>query len=219
MLSIKSYHQDRVKDLCSSRGPLPFSVHKLTFGGRNQHMPNVLHYPFEKRNCSESSQGRRETVPACCPAFLWLEPNSPPYIIWRGASELFHHGYFLFLSFFLLLGTYDDFIFLFIDLIVILMLITRPPVHLGLSDHITLVPKHTQRICSGKTVIKTVPVWSEEATSMLQDCSDNTDWELCVGETDLKEYAAFVLAYIYLHWKCHKKKEIKLFPNQKPTAI
>lgn len=88
MLSIESYRQDRVKDLCSSRGPPPFSVHKLTFSGRNQHTPNVSHYQLEKRNCSESSHGRLETVLANCPAFLWLEPISPPYhIICQGGLQ------------------------------------------------------------------------------------------------------------------------------------
>lgn len=90
---------------------------------------------------------------------------------------------------------------------------TRPPVHLRRSDHITLVPKHTQ------PVIKTVLVWSEEATSMLQDCFRQyrlgtlrrRDWSegiccLCFG------------IYIFLHWKCHKKKEIKLFPQPEASS-
>lgn len=227
MLSIESYHQDRVKDLCSSRGPLPFSVHKLTFGGRNQHRPNVLHYQFEKRNCSESGQGRLETVLAHCPDFLWLEPNSPPYnIIWQGASELFCFSFCLFFFFSIptwhlilfvrqikmLLGNYDELIFLFIDLIVILMLIT----------HVHLCTSHLRSHHFGP-----------EAHTTCNQNSAGMEWGSHLNAARLfRQYRLGTLCrrdwsegicclcfgiYIFLHWKCHKKKEIKLFPNQKPV--
>lgn len=94
-----------------------------------------------------------------------------------------------------------------------------PSAHLGQSDHISisLIPGYRPRICRIKPTIKTVQVWTEEATSMLQDCFDDTDWGVFAEGADLEEYADSVLGYInYCTENVTTQKTIKVFPNQKP---
>ncbi|KAI4889320.1 hypothetical protein NFI96_006060 [Prochilodus magdalenae] len=95
----------------------------------------------------------------------------------------------------------------------------KPSAHLGLSDHISLklTPAYRPLICRTKPAVRTVQVWTEEATSMMQDCFDSTDWHLFAQGADLDEYASSVMGYIHF---CTEnvlpKKTIKVFPNQKP---
>ncbi|KAK0131936.1 hypothetical protein N1851_033277 [Merluccius polli] len=51
--------------------------------------------------------------------------------------------------------------------------------HLGMSDHISveLLPAYVPVICRTRPTTKTVQVWSEVASSTLQDCFEHTNWE------------------------------------------
>ncbi|KAK3532935.1 hypothetical protein QTP70_003799 [Hemibagrus guttatus] len=94
-----------------------------------------------------------------------------------------------------------------------------PSPHLGSSDHISieLTPSYRPLICRTQPSFKTVQVWSEESTSQLQDCFENTDWELFIQSADLEEYSSSVLAYItFCTDTVLTTKTIKVFPNQKP---
>ncbi|KAI4883243.1 hypothetical protein NFI96_004646 [Prochilodus magdalenae] len=73
----------------------------------------------------------------------------------------------------------------------------KPSAHLGLSDHISLklTPAYRPLICRTKPAVRTVRVWTEEATSMMQDCFDSTDWHLFAQGSDLEEYASSVMGY------------------------
>lgn len=68
-----------------------------------------------------------------------------------------------------------------------------------------------------RPTVKTVQVWSEEATSMLQDCFEHTEWEVFKEGADLEKYTTSVLAYVHF---CTDTvlttKTIRVFPNQKP---
>ncbi len=91
--------------------------------------------------------------------------------------------------------------------------------HLGLSDHISIemIPSYRPLICRTQPGVKTVQVWSDEAISQLQDCFENTDWELFAQSTDLEEYSSSVLAYIaFCTDTVLTTKTIMVFPNQKP---
>ncbi len=91
--------------------------------------------------------------------------------------------------------------------------------HLGMSDHIALemIPAYKPLICRARPTVKTVQVWSNEATSMLQDSFEHTDWDVFKEGADLEEYTSAVLAYVHF---CTDTvlptKTIKAFPNQKP---
>lgn len=89
--------------------------------------------------------------------------------------------------------------------------------HLGMSDHIALemTPAYRPLICRTRPTVKTVQVWSEEATSMLQDCFELTDWGVFKEGADLEEYTSSVLAYLHF-CTVLPTKSIKVFPNQKP---
>ncbi len=91
--------------------------------------------------------------------------------------------------------------------------------HLGLSDHISIemIPSYRPLICRTQPAVKTVQVWNDEAISQLQDCFENTDWELFAQSTDLEEYSSSVLAYIaFCTDTVLTTKTIMVFPNQKP---
>ncbi|KAI3355901.1 hypothetical protein L3Q82_004450 [Scortum barcoo] len=65
----------------------------------------------------------------------------------------------------------------------------------------------------------TVQVWTEEASSALQDCFECTDWEVFKKGTDLDGYTSSVLSYLKFCTDAvlpRKTKTIKVFPNQKP---
>ncbi|KAL6481971.1 hypothetical protein MHYP_G00100510 [Metynnis hypsauchen] len=71
--------------------------------------------------------------------------------------------------------------------------------HFGQSDHISvfLYPAYRQILKQAPPVSKTVKVWNEETDLVLQDCFDNTDWDVfrtaAVREdctVDLEDYAS-----------------------------
>ncbi|KAI3361548.1 hypothetical protein L3Q82_013696, partial [Scortum barcoo] len=64
---------------------------------------------------------------------------------------------------------------------------------------------------------RTVQVWTEEASSALQDCFECTDWEVFKEGTDLDGYTSSVLSYLkFCTDAVLPTKTIKVFPNQKP---
>ncbi|KAI3360605.1 hypothetical protein L3Q82_002474 [Scortum barcoo] len=64
---------------------------------------------------------------------------------------------------------------------------------------------------------RTVQVWTEEASSALQDCFECTDWEVFKEGTDLDGHTPSVLSYLkFCTDAVLPTKTIKLFPNQKP---
>uniref|UniRef100_A0A3B3I9A9 Reverse transcriptase domain-containing protein n=1 Tax=Oryzias latipes TaxID=8090 RepID=A0A3B3I9A9_ORYLA len=91
--------------------------------------------------------------------------------------------------------------------------------HLGMSDHISveLTPTYRPLICRTKPTIKTVQVWTEEASSALQDCFELTDWEVFKDGSDLEAYTTSVLSYVqFCTDAVLPTKSIKVYPNQKP---
>ncbi|KAI4882847.1 hypothetical protein NFI96_022069 [Prochilodus magdalenae] len=101
----------------------------------------------------------------------------------------------------------------------------RAPPHLGYSDHISvmLIPAYRPLVRRSKPVLKQVRTWPSGAISALQDCFENTDWQMFreaaaySTTTDLEEYTSSVTSYIS---KCIDdvtvSKTITTRPNQKP---
>ncbi|XP_058650447.1 uncharacterized protein LOC131551470 [Onychostoma macrolepis] len=101
----------------------------------------------------------------------------------------------------------------------------EPRPHLGYSDHISvmLIPAYRPLLKLAKPVLKQITVWPENATSALQDCFQDTDWNMFKeaatynNHTDLQEYTETVTAYIQ---KCTDDvtvtKTITTRANQKP---
>ncbi len=90
--------------------------------------------------------------------------------------------------------------------------------HLGQSDHLSLflTPAYKPLISRKKTQIKTVQIWTEEVSSALQDCFEDTKWEL-FDQSDLELYTSTVLSYInFCTDIVTLEKQIKVYPNQKP---
>ncbi len=97
--------------------------------------------------------------------------------------------------------------------------------HLGYSDHIPvlLIPAYRPLLKLAKLVQKQITVWPDNATSALQDCFQDTDWNMFKevatynNHTDLQEYTETVTAYIK---KCIDDvtvtKTINTRANQKP---
>ena len=86
------------------------------------------------------------------------------------------------------------------------------------SEHmsVVLIPAYQPRICRSKPQIKTVQTWTEEDSSALQDCFEDTAWDL-FEDPDIEEYTSTVLSYInFCTDNVCTKKQIKIFPNQKP---
>lgn len=91
--------------------------------------------------------------------------------------------------------------------------------HLGMSDHISveLIPAYKPLVCRTKPTTRTVQVWTEEASSALQDCFENTVWSVFSEEADLEGYTSSVLSYIqFCTDAVLPVKTITVFPNQKP---
>ncbi|KAL0195209.1 hypothetical protein M9458_008781, partial [Cirrhinus mrigala] len=101
----------------------------------------------------------------------------------------------------------------------------EPRPHLGYSDHISvmLIPAYRPLLKLTKPVQKQITVWPDNATSALQDCFQDTDWNMFKeaatynNHTDLQEYTETVTAYIK---KCIDDvtvtKTITTRANQKP---
>ncbi len=80
-----------------------------------------------------------------------------------------------------------------------------------------LIPSYRPLISRTKPVIKTIKVWSEEATSRLQDCFDLTEWDVFKEGADLDEYTTSVLTYIdFCTETVLTTKIVRNFPYQKP---
>uniref|UniRef100_A0A3B5QBX0 Reverse transcriptase domain-containing protein n=1 Tax=Xiphophorus maculatus TaxID=8083 RepID=A0A3B5QBX0_XIPMA len=91
--------------------------------------------------------------------------------------------------------------------------------HLGMSDHISveLIPVYKPLACRTKPTTRIVQVWTEEASSALQDCFEHTDWSVFRDGADLEEYSSSVLSYVqFCTDAVLPVKTIKVFPNQKP---
>ncbi|KAL0159079.1 hypothetical protein M9458_047155, partial [Cirrhinus mrigala] len=101
----------------------------------------------------------------------------------------------------------------------------EPHPDLGYSDHISvmLIPAYRLLLKLTKPVQKQITVWPDNATSALQDCFQDTDWNMFKeaatynNHTDLQEYTETVTAYIK---KCIDDvtvtKTITTCANQKP---
>lgn len=93
-----------------------------------------------------------------------------------------------------------------------------PSPHLGLSYHISidLIPSYRPLICRTRPTARMVQVWDEKSTSRLQDCFENTDWDL-FASADLEEYTSSVLGYIaFCTDTVLTTKTSIMYPNQKP---
>ena len=91
--------------------------------------------------------------------------------------------------------------------------------HFGMSDHISveLIPAYRPLICRSKPTTKTIQVWTEEASAALQDCFEQTDWEVFKRDANLEDYTSSVLSYIHFCTDAVlPTKTITVFPNQKP---
>lgn len=66
-----------------------------------------------------------------------------------------------------------------------------PAPHLGQSDHLAFFLRQTYRSVANRTKcqIKTVQIWTEETESTLQDCFEDTMWDL----SDIEQYTTTVL--------------------------
>ncbi|KAI3357177.1 hypothetical protein L3Q82_015638, partial [Scortum barcoo] len=81
----------------------------------------------------------------------------------------------------------------------------------------SLIPAYKPLICRTRPTTRTVQVWTEEASSALQDCFECTDWEVFKEGTDLDGYTSSVLSYLkFCTDAVLPTKTIKVFPNQKP---
>ncbi len=79
----------------------------------------------------------------------------------------------------------------------------EPRPYLGYSDHISvmLIPVYRPLLKLAIPVQKQITVWPDNATSALQDCFQDTDWNMFKktatynNHTDLQEYTETVTAY------------------------
>ncbi len=101
----------------------------------------------------------------------------------------------------------------------------EPRPHLGYSDHISvmLTPAYRPLLKQAKQVQKQITVWPDNATSALQDCFQDTDWNMFKeaatynNHTDLQEYTETVTAYIkYCIDDVTVTKTITTRANRKP---
>ena len=95
-----------------------------------------------------------------------------------------------------------------------------PRAPLGHSDHclIQMVPTYRQLLKRAKPTRTTVRRWTAEATEMLQDCMESTDWESLRGPEDNNNtYADTVCSYInFCEQMCLPTKVITRYNNHKP---
>ncbi|KAI3374558.1 hypothetical protein L3Q82_021138, partial [Scortum barcoo] len=79
--------------------------------------------------------------------------------------------------------------------------------------------RETQRWSRTRPTTRTVQVWTEEASSALQDCFECTDWEVFKEGTDLDGYTSSVLSYLkFCTDAVLPTKTIKVFPKSKTMA-
>ena len=90
--------------------------------------------------------------------------------------------------------------------------------HLGKSDHMSLllIPAYAPVRRTAPTIIKTVKTWPDDASQQLQDCFDNTNWDIFEHQ-DLNVFTDSVLCYIkHCTDTVTVDKRIRVYPNQKP---
>ncbi|XP_051717819.1 uncharacterized protein LOC127495187 isoform X2 [Ctenopharyngodon idella] len=95
--------------------------------------------------------------------------------------------------------------------------IARP--HLGQSDHLSLflTPAYKALVNSAKSTYRIVKVWPEVAINQLQDCFENTDWNIFSHQSDLETFTSSVMSYIgYCVDNVTVNKKIRVYPNEKP---
>ncbi|KAL6477278.1 hypothetical protein MHYP_G00131130 [Metynnis hypsauchen] len=90
--------------------------------------------------------------------------------------------------------------------------------HLGQSDHLSLLlsPVYTPLRRRARPTMKTVTTWPDNALSKLQDCFEQTDWDLFEHQ-ELETFTVTVLDYIkFCTGNVTVDKNIRVYPNQKP---
>ncbi len=100
----------------------------------------------------------------------------------------------------------------------------EPHPYLGYSDHISvkLIPVYRPLLKLAIPVQKQITVWPDNATSALQDCFQDTDWNMFKktatynNHTDLQEYTETVTAYKMCIDDVTVTKNITARANQKP---
>ena len=96
--------------------------------------------------------------------------------------------------------------------------VARP--RLGISDHkmLLLLPTYKSKLKQQKTEYRTVRKWTPEAGEMLQDCFDDTNWNVFrEAGLDLDEYTDTVSSYIkFCYDNCVPSKEIRVKGFDKP---
>ncbi len=81
---------------------------------------------------------------------------------------------------------------------------------------VCLIPAYSPLIRTTKPCTKIIKTWPEGALTQLQDCFENTCWDLFYKE-DLEKFTETVLFYIkYCMDNVTVDKCIRIFPNQKP---
>ena len=93
-----------------------------------------------------------------------------------------------------------------------------PLPHLGQSDHLSLLlsPAYTPLRRRVRLTTKTVTTWPDDALSKLQDCFQQTDWDLFEHQ-ELGTHTGTLLDYIqFCIGNVTVDKIIRVFPNQKP---
>ncbi len=88
---------------------------------------------------------------------------------------------------------------------------------IGQSDHLSLfLTPYKPHISRTKPHTKTVQMWTQEVSSALQGCFKDTRWNL-FERSDIEHHTTTVLSYItFCTDTVTSKKQIKVFPNQKP---
>lgn len=88
--------------------------------------------------------------------------------------------------------------------------------HLGSSDHVSLflTPAYTPLRKKTPSIIKTVTTWPDGASQQLQDCFENTNWDI-FRHQDLEEYTSTILYIQHCVETVTVNRRIRVFPNQK----
>ena len=96
--------------------------------------------------------------------------------------------------------------------------ITRP--RLGVSDHLMLllIPTYKTKLKQQKPDFKTVKKWTSETSEILQDCFDDTNWDVFRDAcSDLDEFTDTVTSYIkFCYDTVVPGKEVKIKGFDKP---
>ena len=92
--------------------------------------------------------------------------------------------------------------------------------HLGISDHnlILLRPLYVQKLRREQVVTKEIKQWNTESTEQLQDCFDQTNWDLFYDNcSSTDELVDTVSCYIkFCEDITIPTKTVRCYPNNKP---